>query len=209
MPLLDSEVQRIKYELGYNLITIDGEPYVGFTALFEQVIQPYLQSGADTMSQTTIGSFAVTTTTEIEVDDITGFEVGQSVVIDDDDLQERSTIRAVTEGPPHIIKLRLAAGIEHEAPFRVTVEGGLTIVRGLLNDLRTFDNPRSNAFRKMLSRAGVKKVDEIEFFGTEAGFTGMNNLESIREYFRRQLAAALGLPYSRGAKSGSNSTVLY
>jgi hypothetical protein len=45
MSLLDSEVERIKAELGYNVLTIGALPYVGFSQLFANVLQPYTSAG--------------------------------------------------------------------------------------------------------------------------------------------------------------------
>jgi len=211
MALLESEIQRIKYELGYHLITIQGEPYIGFTALFEQVIQPYLQEGADTTALSVVGPLDGMSTVTIELADGTGFKVGQVVIIDTDDLQERATVRALdTSGPNPIITVRLEK--DHDpAGYPVTVEGGLTIIRSLLTDLRAFDQPGSSSFLKLRSRAGVKKVDEIEFFGdAKVGFTALSNMDALREYLRKQLATALNVPYLRGMKdTSSNNTVLY
>ena len=47
MALLDSELARIRYELGVNLMTLGAEPFIGVMVLFSQVIQPYLSTGAD------------------------------------------------------------------------------------------------------------------------------------------------------------------
>ena len=54
MALLTSEITRIKYELGFNVLSLGAEPYIGITQLFENVIQPYTLSGASTTSATAI-----------------------------------------------------------------------------------------------------------------------------------------------------------
>ena len=54
MALTSAEVRRIRYELGYNVLAVGAEPYVGVTQLFEQVIQPYLTAGASTTSSTAV-----------------------------------------------------------------------------------------------------------------------------------------------------------
>lgn len=42
MALLDSELARIKWHLGFNLLDVGATPYIGVAAIFEQVIQPTL-----------------------------------------------------------------------------------------------------------------------------------------------------------------------
>jgi hypothetical protein len=47
--LTDSEISRLKYETGFNLLTVGAEPYIGVTALFSQVIQPFLSEDGATL----------------------------------------------------------------------------------------------------------------------------------------------------------------
>ncbi len=54
MALLDSEIARIKAELGYNLLTTGAVPYIGVTQVFEQVIQQNVLAGAKTTSATVV-----------------------------------------------------------------------------------------------------------------------------------------------------------
>ena len=58
MALLDSEIARCKYELGYNVLTISAEPYIGVARVFELVIQPNLLAGAITTSSTAVTAVA-------------------------------------------------------------------------------------------------------------------------------------------------------
>ena len=45
MALLTSEIKKIKAELGYPLEASGAEPYIGIVAVFEQVIQEFIDGG--------------------------------------------------------------------------------------------------------------------------------------------------------------------
>ena len=54
MALLTSELMRIRAELGYNALGVGAEPYVGITAVFDQIVKVYLNAGATTTSATAV-----------------------------------------------------------------------------------------------------------------------------------------------------------
>ena len=56
MALLESEIIRLRFECGYNLLNAGAEPYVSVVAIFNQVIATYMQAGATTTSSTSAGS---------------------------------------------------------------------------------------------------------------------------------------------------------
>jgi hypothetical protein len=48
MALTDSEVARCKAELGYSVLSNGASPWIDIVAIFEQVIQPYLDGEEET-----------------------------------------------------------------------------------------------------------------------------------------------------------------
>lgn len=49
MSLLPSELATIRAELGFNVLTIGAEPYIGVTSVFDQVIAPNITSEGETL----------------------------------------------------------------------------------------------------------------------------------------------------------------
>lgn len=208
MALLTSEIQRIRYELGYNVVSI-GNPYLTTVALFESVIQQYLQAGATTSSSTAVAVSPVLpapTIVSITLASATGVSVGDILVVDVDDYQERATIRSLA-GAIASVALKNA----HSGTYPVTVEGGETIARQILRQLALFTGEAGDdgLSAKAAKQTGVKKVDEIEFFsGLESG-KGKSRFDSIadaREYFRDELASALGVVNLRKMMRSSAQT---
>lgn len=182
MALLDSEVARIKAELGFALIGI-ANPYIGTTALFEQIIQPYLQAGASTTSATAVTAASVPTPVTLTLASGTGFASGARVVIDVDDRQETVTARLVS-GTSLTVDLKLA----HSGTYPVTVEGGESIVRESLTRIRAIRTKMLQAF----GLGALKKVDEIEWYQSGTlGYYGQlgSDLMSERDF----LASVLGI----------------
>lgn len=198
MALLDAELYRLKYELGFNLLNVGAEPYIGVAAIFDQVIQPYLSAGATTTSSTSVTAASSPTPVTLTLASATGVAANATLVVDVDSRQERATVQSIT-GNDVTVMLSLA----HTGTYPVTVEGGESIVRDLLRRLRTIaDSLASDA----ISSAGVKSVDEIEFFG-EAGMTRAQHLVSEQSRLRNELASALGLPNMWAKKSRASRRI--
>lgn len=196
MALLDSEVARIKYELGYNLLTVGAVPYIGVAAIFEQVIQPYLGAGASTTSTTTVTAATVATPVTLTIASGTGFSSGARVVIDVDDRQEVVTAQLVSGASLTVMLVKA-----HTGTYPVTVEGGESMAREVLGRLRTVGDKLANAATK----AGIKRVDEIEFFGSSSsGMSGVfRELTRQRDSWRDELAALLGIQRLNGGAGGA------
>ncbi len=195
MALLDSEVARIKYELGFNILTVGAEPYIGIAAIFSQVIQVYMGSGASTTSTTAVTAATTATPVTLTLASGTGFNRFDRVVIDVDDRQEIVTVENIS-GASLTVLLTKA----HSGTYPVTVEGGESIVRGILGKLRAIETQISDAG----SSAGIKKVDEIEFFGNDRG-TQMTTLLGLQKHWREELRRAL---FGTGGESSGNTTRL-
>lgn len=201
MALLDSEVDRIRFECGYNLLEVGAEPYIGVSALFDQVVQRYLRDGAATTSTTAVTAATSPTAVALTLADATDFAAGQRIVIDVDGSQETATIRSIS-GSAVTVLLSLA----HSGTYPVTVEGGETIVRAIL---RKLDNV-TEQLATSASGAGLKRVDEVEWYadGTGSNATGrFAMLTRQRAFWRDELCSALGVANLWRMRGGSSLSV--
>jgi N-formylglutamate amidohydrolase len=195
--LLASELERIKAELGYNVLTIGALPYVGHSQLFDSVVQPYLSAGASTTSSTSVTAASSATPVALTLASATGFSAGARVVVDVDDRQEVVTAQSLS-GSTLTVLLTLA----HSGTYPITVEGGETIVREILKRLRLIHAAIDDAS----STAGIKQVDEIHFFG-DALSSQTVILEKQLEMARDRLAAALGVPNLWRVRQGTSQSI--
>lgn len=200
MALLDSEIARCKYELGYNLLTIAAEPYIGVARVFELVIQPNLLAGAKTTSATAVTAVAagaLASPATLTLADATGFSAGDRVIIDVDSRQEAATVQSVSGATITVLLSKT-----HSGTYPVTVERGESVVREILARLRDIADKLGTT---ILQQTGIKKVDEIEFFG---GMQGVRReMQRMQDYWRNELAAALGVRNLRAYNSGSEIAV--
>lgn len=208
MALLTSEIQRLKYELGYGLVGIGAEPMIGYYIVFEQVIQPYLSSGASTTSSTSVTAATEPTPVTLTLASATGFTAGNRVVVDVDSRQESATVQLVSGST---ITLMLTKA--HSGTFQVTVEAGEAIIRGILQKLDAISGLMGGGTSGLMagaaSSAGLRKVDEIEFFGGgntigTQGVDQLTQLVKLQEYWRDELAYALGIPRLNKSSGGGN-----
>ncbi len=203
MALLTSEITRIKYELGFNVLSLGAEPYIGITRLFENIIQPYTLAGATTTSSTTVEAAETPKIPEqrsITLASAIGFSSGDRVVVDVDGLQETATVQSLS-GSSVVLLLAKA----HAGTYPVTVEGGESIIRELLAQIRACTEKLTRA----IGYAGVKKVDEIEFFSPKEMANTLGAFGGIyqeREVFRLELAELLGIEYLRAMRQARGAT---
>lgn len=197
MALLDSEIARCKYELGYNLLTIAAEPYIGVARVFELVIQPNLMAGATTTSATAVTAVAagaLASPVTLTLASVTGISAGDRVVIDVDSRQEAATVQNVA-GSTITVLLSKA----HTGTYPVTVERGESIVREILGRLRDIAEKLGTS---VVQQVGIKQVDEIEFFGGNM-YSVRREMQRMQDYWRSELASALGVENLRATQSGS------
>lgn len=205
MALLTSEITRLKYELGFNVLAIGAEPYIGITRLFENIIQPYTLSGAATTSSTSVAEAERPSVPEprtIVLASATGFSVGDRIVIDVDGRQESATAQALSGS-----SLSLLLAKEHTGTYPVTVEGGESILRELLRQIAI----ATEKLVKAIGYAGVKKVDEIELFSPKEMMATLGAFGAIyqeREVLRQELAEAIGIDYMRRSRSSGGGASL-
>jgi hypothetical protein len=197
MALLDSEVARLRYELGFALLTVNAEPYIGFVSIFTQIIQPYLSAGASTTATGTIAVSTTPTPVTLTLASGTGFSTLCRVVIDVDDRQEVVTAQLVS-GTSLTVLLTKA----HSGTYPVTVEGGESIIREILGRIRDVKNELGQTF----GTGALKKVDEVEFYGTRDR-TLFGNLGQQLMFWRDELASALGMINAWAVKRSAGSRV--
>ena len=186
MALSQSELERVKYELGYNVLEIGALPYVGYVALFDSVLLPYLNAGATTTCSTSV----VTSTTgptpvQLTLGSATGFSVFSRAVVDVDARQEIATISNVSG---NIITVQLV--LAHSGTYPVTVEGGETMIRLALKRCVAVADKLLTA----LSMAGLKRAEEVEWY--QSGVQGAGVLDSLRAEqmrLRDELASLVGI----------------
>ncbi len=206
MALLDSELERIKGELGYNVLTIGALPYVGFSQMFTNVVQAYMSTGASTTSSTAVTAATSPTPATLTLTSGTGFASGVRVVIDVDDRQEIVTAQNVSGA-----SLTVLLTLTHTGTYPVTVEGGETLIREQLARLRAINAQITAA----ASTAGIKRVDVIEFYGGGTGGQGggtaqIDVLYKQRDRARDELASLCGIRNAwRDKAQGSQRIAMY
>jgi hypothetical protein len=206
MALLDSEVVEARYHSGWNVLEIDAEPYIGVPSIFDQVIQPYITSGASTTSTTAITAATTPTAATLTLASATGFSAGNRVVVDVDSLQEEATVRSVS-GSTIVVLLEKA----HSGTYPVTVEGGEAIVRRILQKLRSLHGVSgSMTGGASAASGGLAQVDEVKWHASTNGRTQFEMLADQVMYWRDELCSALGIENRwRRKNQGSLTLSLY
>ena len=198
MALLDSEIVRIRFELGYNVMGVEAEPYVRYFGSLDRVIKLYLNAGATTTSTTTVAVASTPTQRTLTLASITGFVAGAVVYIDVLPQQERATIQSVS-GSTIVLYLQKA----HIGSYPVMVDGGESIIRDKLAQLYAIDEKISAA----LNTAGLKRVDDIEFYGGTKATSQAVMLSQLRDMRRDELASALGVVNLHKVRKGQGQCV--
>lgn len=183
MAFTTQEIYRIKAELGYNVLTTGADPYVGVTALFDQVIQTYIDDEVATTSATTVTAASSPTPTDLTLASGTGFTAGDACVIDVDTRQERVTLQAIS-GTTATFQLSKA----HSGTYSVIVEGPITMARERLARIEEVKGEIAQAF----GWGALKKVDEVEFYNSGGSYFGA--LGEQLSFWRNELAALLNAP---------------
>lgn len=193
----DADIVRIRAELGDNIVAALANPYIGVRVVYD-VIQSYVQTDVvPTSSATTVSTSGPVVLT---LGSVSGLDVGSRVVLDVDDQREVVSVRAVSGSTVSVVCRKT-----HSGTYPVEVENPLTIVRGLLADLETI----SQRERLLFGSAGVKRVDEIEFFGASEGGSALVSIDAARKRARIRLAQACGVVWiangeaARAAGGGS------
>ena len=202
MALLDSEIRRIRAELGVNILTVDAEPYIGVTQLFEQVIQQNVTAGAVTTSSTVVTGSGSPAAVTLTLASATGFNSGDRVIVDVDSLQESATAQNVTGST-----VTLLLSLSHSGTYPVTVEGGESLIRAKLKYITTL----TGQIQTMATAAGIKSADsgEVEFFSARDSRLKLGPVGALweqREWEREELAELLGTIYPRKLQRDATQT---
>jgi hypothetical protein len=196
--LSDGEAQRLRYELGLNVVGIGAEPYIGHAQIIS-VIQSYLVSDVQAVAYS---SAAVTATGSnvITLDSVVGISQGTPLILDCDDSFERVTTKRVV-GSTVVVNCRKT----HGANFPVEIESGLTMVRCKLWTLATLEEKIAEA----ADAAGLKQVDEVVFQdANSATTTVLGMLKAQQAMHRRELASLVNMQEilaQAGFSSGSGA----
>jgi hypothetical protein len=199
--LLDSEIQRIRFELGYTVLGVNSEPYVEYFGTIDRIVALYLNAGATTTSSTTVVTSDTLTQRTLTLANATGFVAGATIYVDVLPQQERAVIQSIS-GSNVVVYLQKA----HVGSYPVTVDGGESIIREKLAQLYAIDEKISAA----LNTAGLKRVDDIEFYGGTKATSQAVMLSQLRDMRRDELASALGVVnLHRLRRGGSQSFSVY
>ena len=178
----DAEMWRVKAELFDNVLDFGAVPWLSVRAIYD-VIRANV-SGSSVAPTTSSTAVTVPGATVLTLASVTGLAAASRVVLDVDASREVVTVRAVSGSTVSVVCSKL-----HGGTYPVEIESGLTIVRGILADLEAIDQQQ----RLAIPQAGVRRVDEIEFFGKADGGSARAQLEAHRNQLRGRLAAATGL----------------
>lgn len=198
MALLDSEIQRIRFELGYTVMGVNAEPYVEYFGTIDRIVGLYLNAGATTTSSTTVTAASTLTQVTLTLASASGFAAGETVWIDVLPQQERATVQSVS-GSTIVVYLQKA----HVGTYPVTVDGGESIIRQKLAQLYDIDEKTGSA----INTAGLKRVDDIEFYGGTTKTSQATMLQQLRDMRRDELASALGVANLHKLRKGQGNCV--
>jgi len=223
MALRYEDIQRLKYETGYNVANVGAELYVlnGYAAVFDAAIAPYLtdqgSSSTTVVAASGTGAPVNTTITLAANPNIAGatvnvygacFQQGSRLVVDVGPNQERDVIIQSLSGLVATVALQYAHG---PAAYPVLLQGGEFLVRDILARLDII-NTQLRTYAPQV--AGLSKADEVEFFANRKGASPeagvLRDLLDQRDWARKDLAAALGIEnlWERRGKGSASAASL-
>lgn len=195
MALLESEIQRIRYELGYTVMGVNAEPYIEYFGTIDRIVALYLNAGATTTASTTVAVADVLTQRTLTLASATGFVAGATVYVDVLPQQERAIVQSVSGSTITLYLTKAHLGI-----YPVTVDGGESIIRDKLAQLYAIDLQLGSS----LQTAGLKRVDDIEFYGNGIKNSQVTMINQLRDQRRDELASALGVANMHRIRRGGN-----
>lgn len=161
MALSTEEIESLRFHLGYGNIGAMGAPYTPdtFLELFSQVVSPNLSTGSETSATSNISAG---TTVVVTPAAMTGIASYVTLVVDVGEEAETVVVKAAT-GSTFTAKFEKA---HTSAGYPIATMSGTARLRMLLWDADAAWKALSA--KGIISRAGIKIVDEIEFFGEGA-----------------------------------------
>lgn len=196
MALSTAELTRIKFELGYNVLSLGAEPFIGVAMIFEQIVAVYMTAGAATTSATAVTAAGSPTPVAITLTSATGFAAGARVWVDVDERMESPTVQSISGAA-----ITIALEKEHSGTYPVSVDGGEAMVREMLARISDVKTELGSTF----GEGALKKVDEVEFYQPSGNKTIFGVLGDQLMFWRDELASLLGVAnmwrYKRAAGS--------
>lgn len=201
MPFSTSQLERIKAELGYNVMQVGADPYIGVHQIFEVVVNTNIAAEVTT----TVVSCAITVaaspaTNVLSLVSAVGFAAGARVFIDVDSRKENVTIQALA-GNDITVQLTKA----HDGEVPVSLEGPIPLAIEKLCRILEVKDEMAQTF----GYGALKAVDEVEFYNTGDSTTLFGSLGEQLKYWRAELASILGVPslWAQRASAGSRIAV--
>jgi hypothetical protein len=186
--LSDTEIDRIRYHTGSNLLKAGAEPYIGnVNAVYDEVIQTYARTAPTTTSNTAVVAAGSPTPVTLTLADATGIEPYERVLVDVDSRLEPATVQSKT-GSDITLMLTLA----HTGTYPVAVFSGETQIRYLLNKCEELERQKGSS--GTFGSAGLERVDEVWFNTGGGGNAVYKSLADQLMGWRDSLCMALGLP---------------
>lgn len=197
--LTDDEIKRIGAELGIDVLAPLAFPYAGAFTSYMTIIRDYVQSSsvASVTCSTTVSAAGPTLLTPSSTTD---FVALTKIVLDADAQRETVTLRAISGGQFSVVCRKA-----HSGTYPIEVESGLTLVRGLLADLALLEEIERDGWPSL----GLKRVDEVEWFGASEGGDLSQRVRAARAAGHNRLAVMVGLTDvladRRAMQSGANT----
>jgi hypothetical protein len=193
--LTADEMSRIKLELGDTVLNVGAEPWIGIRSVWDVIRTNVVSSDtAATSSSTTVSAAGPTS---ITVASATDLSAGVVVQIDVGAQRESVEVRSVSGSVLSVI-----CDKTHSGTYPVQIESALTLVRGVLSDLRRLEQINT---LDSFSALGLRRVDEVEWDERGAGYW----LEWGKAQLRRRLATACGVGWIYSASRGSSALEVY
>ena len=199
MAFSTQELYRIKRELGYHTLTIASLPYIGYTQLFDEVIQNAIATEVSTTATlaTAIAAATVAVPQTMILASATGFTEGGRCYLDVDSATEKATLRNLS-GASATFLLKGA----HSGTIPVSLEGPIPMARDFLRKIEACRDEMASSFGEGV----LKKVDEVEFYaqGRKSLFGAIGD---DLMYWRDELASSLGVANVWRHRGGDCSAV--
>lgn len=185
MAISDSEVESLRFHLGYGNINVGAYPYTpdGFKELFKDVVAPNLTGDVETSSVTPITGGNVATVTPLSM---TGIVTNARLVVDVGDDAEIVAVRSVT-----VTAFSARFAKAHSAGYPVALLGGQARLRLLLGQADTAWQALQDP--SVGSTAGLKQVDkgDVEWF---QGFQVLKDRLSHYRSITAQISSLVRVP---------------
>jgi hypothetical protein len=198
MAFTTQELYRLRRETGYHLLTVASLPYIGYTPVFESVINECIDAEVSTTASLSVAAVTSPVPVSVTLASATGFAAGDRVVVDVDSRAEVVTIQALAAT---VATLQLQKA--HSGTVPVVLEGPISIAKDILRKIDAVREKMATVY----GEGSIKKVDEVEFYGV--GSRGMfGALGSQLMHWRDELASVLGLPNGWASRGGGGSVAV-